>query len=282
MALTTQAGANAAIQPPFYFRKASSAVEAADILSSTFYETGEPGAAAAPTPGLNGAALTTYAGQIPFSNPASGNTYLWQWQPVASDSGGTALTHIVSYLLDRLWHNSGIVATTTTAQSITSGAMPARDVNGSTNGEGLMAALEVSAATTNAAAITTITLNYTNQAGTAGRTGTIASFPATAAVGTFVPFRLDAGDTGIRSIEGITLGTSLVTGTVHLVVYRVLDIVVQGLDRSPSTGAETRRDMHDSGFVRLYDNTVPFVVIHPRSAAANSNLIRGVFRVAQG
>ena len=281
MAITTQAGANSGAQPPYYVRKASSASEAADLLHSTFYETGEPGAATAPSPGLNGAALTSYTGQIPFTNPVSGNSYLYKWEPVLSDTGGTASTSVVSMLLDRLWHNSGIVATTTAEQPITSGAMPARDVNGSTNGEGLMAALEVSTTGTNGLS-TTITLNYTNSAGTAGRTATIASFPATAVAGAFIPFQLQAGDTGIRSIQGITLGTTLTSITMHIVVYRMLDFVVQSTDRGSTSGAETRRDMHDSGFVRLFNNTVPFIVLLMRSASANSNVLRGVFRVAQG
>ena len=281
MALSTQAAANGGIQPPYYVRKTSAGTEAVDILYSTFYEAGEPAAATAPSPGLNGAALTSYAGQIPFTNPVSGNTYLWQFEVVTSASAGTFATAQVVYLLDRLWHNSGIVATTTTEQAITSGAMPARDINGSTNGEGLMAALEVSTTGTNGA-VTTITLNYTNSAGTAGRTATMASFPATALAGTFIPFQLAAGDTGIRSIQGITLGTTLTSITMHLVVYRVLDMSAQNLDRSTANTAETRRDMHTSGFVRMFDNTVPFIVLHPSNASGNANHVRGVFRVAQG
>ena len=283
MPLTTQATANAAIRQPFYFRKnTAGSVEAADQLHSYFFEAGEPAAAAAPTPGLNGAALTSYAGQIPFQNPVSGNTYLWQWDVTSHDTAGTNATAQVSLLLDRLWHNSGIVVTTTTAQAITSPAFPARDRNGSADGEGLMIAIEVSAATTNAAAVTNMTVNYTNQAGTAGRTATLASFPATAVAGSFSVFRLADGDTGVRSIEGITLGTSLVTGTVHLVVFRMLDMAVQIFERNASHGGNSQRDMHSSGFVRLWDNTVPFVVMHPRGTTANANNLRGVFRVAQG
>jgi hypothetical protein len=45
-----------------------------------------------------------------------------------------------------------------------------------------------------------------------------------------VPFRLQAGDRGVRAITGasgggITLGTSLVTGSVSLVIYRLLAMV---------------------------------------------------------
>lgn len=236
--------------PPTTLFKNGTTMEAAGIQHSLFYAPGNPGAAAAPSPGINGAALTTYAGQIPFTNPGGGDiTKLAQLELFAASAAGTLL------IRDRLWHNSGITVTTTTAQAITSGAMPARDRNGSTNGEGLMACLEVSTATTNAGAVTTITLDYTNSAGTAGRTGTISSFPATAVAGTTVSFNLQAGDTGIRSIQGITLGTTLGAGAVHLVVYRELAGVGVAVANNPNN-----KDAIALGAPRCYDNTVPYPV----------------------
>lgn len=82
---------------------------------SPFYVTGRPGAAAAPSPGIGGAALTTYAGQIPWTNPASGNSYLARLS-INCNVQGTLL------LCDRLWHNSGINVTLATSQTINSAA----------------------------------------------------------------------------------------------------------------------------------------------------------------
>lgn len=260
MAITTVAGLQSGLQPNYRQFKSASTTEAAGVLHSLFYTAGDPPAATAPSPGLNGAALTTYAGQIPYLNPASGNGYLAHWSGISS-AAGSQFGHAL--LLDRLWHNSGFTVTTTTAQALSSVAWPARDRAASTNGDGVYIAIEVSTATTNVGAITNMTLDYTNSAGTPGRVGTIASFPATAVAGFFAFFQLDVGDIGVRSVQGLTLGTSLVTGTVHLVAARFLaDLFVQ------SSAMPTIQDAFALGFPRFYDDTVPFVVM---SSSATTN-----------
>lgn len=248
MAITTLDGLVAGMLAPTPLLKVGTTGEAVGIHHSHFYATGNPGAAAAPTPGLAGAALTTYAGQLPWTNPVTGNSYIARFCASASVAAGL-------WLMDRLWHNSGIVVTTTTAQTLNSVAWPARSNDGTVNGLGVMVAIEVRTATTNAAAITNTTMSYTNQAGTAGQVATMASFPATAVIGTFVPFQLAAGDTGVRSIQSITLGTSYVAGAIHLIAYRQL--VQLGL-----TIANIPFDLGavGCGMVRCYDNTVPFLV----------------------
>jgi hypothetical protein len=258
MAVTSIDTLIAGLNQPERFQKTTGTMEAPGVLHSTLYTAGIPGAGAPPAPGINGAALTTYAGQIPFSNPSSGNKYL------AGISASASLVGSV-LLLDRLWHNSGLVVTTTTAQAITPVAIPARDLDGTTNGEGVYAALEVSTATTNAGAIANTTISYTNQAGTAGRTGTMPSFPASAAAGTFVPFFLQAGDTGVRSVESVTLGTSYVTGAIHLVLYRVLAEI--GV---PVVALNVNQDAVACGMPRLYNNTVPFIVWLPSATTATT------------
>ena len=50
------------------------------------------------------------------------------------------------------------------------------------------------------------------------------SYPATAVIGTFVPFQLAQGDVGIRSIQSITLGTTLTAGAVSLICFNFLAI----------------------------------------------------------
>lgn len=269
MAISSLDAMIAGMLPLQRFLKIGATMEAAGVLHSLLYTSGIPGAGAAPAPGLAGAALTTYAGQIPFSNPVSGNSYL------ALFEGGMSALDGQLILYDRLWHNSGIGITTPGGQTITSVAWPARDNNGSTNGEGVYAALEVSGATGNGAAITTTTLTYTNSAGTGSRTATMASFPQTAAAGSFIPFQLQAGDTGIRSIQTLTLGTSYTSGTVHLVAYREL-----GPSLNLGVYRGDRVDAVSSGFPRLYDNTVPCLLWMPSAVTAVT--IRGAMGVAQG
>jgi hypothetical protein len=127
-------------------------------------------------------------------------------------------------LIDLMWINTGLVVTTLTAQAITPVALPARDATGTTNGDDVQFGILVTTATTNAGAIANITISYTNQAGTAGKVGTMASFPITAVAGTIIPFQLATGDTGIRSVQSITIGTSLVTGTISLIGYRIISM----------------------------------------------------------
>ncbi len=187
-------------------------------------DAGFPGAWAPGAPGLNGrttdGTTATDAGCIPIRTPALGGNYLTT----------VSLTATVAnwfMLFDVLWVNSGIVVTTVGAQAIVSPAFPARCEDGTANGAGLMIGLLTTTANTNAAVINNATVSYTNQAGTAGRTATLANLvgaqiPVSPVIGTIVWFLLQAGDSGVRSIQSITLGTSLVAGAVSLLVARPL------------------------------------------------------------
>jgi hypothetical protein len=232
---------------PFSWRKAAFTGEAAGEQFSTFFTAGFPGAAVAPT-SLNGAALTSYAGQIPFPAAVSGD-YVELSEFSATQGGSVGGV----WLMDRLWHNGTISSTTTTNQAITHPGLPARDRSGSSNGDGVFLGIEVSTATGNGSAVTNMTATYTDSDGNGSLTATVTSFPATAVAGTFVPFNLAAGDTGIRSVQGLTLGTSLVSGTVHLVMYRPIAYV-------PLAVAGVGADMKP-GLRRMWDNSVPFIVL---------------------
>ncbi len=201
------------------FFKVGTAAEAAGVWYSWAKDKGNPGAWAPGTPGLNGRATdgttTTDNGCIKIRD-ATGNNYLTSYSMV---------TNVVCnpWLFDVLWVNSGLVVTTLTAQAIAAPvALPARDVNGSTNGEGVWAGILVTTATTNAAAIATMTMSYTNSDGVAGKTASIASYPATAVIGTVVWYQLAAGDKGVRSIQSVTNPTSLVAGAISLILARPL------------------------------------------------------------
>lgn len=255
MAITSYDSAIANGLPPEHVLKVSATAEAAGVWHSTLYQAGRPGAGVAPAPGIDGAALTAYPGQVPFPAAAGGeNVHLLS---LAASQSSTGMSRLL--LLDRLWHNSGISATTTTEQAITHPGLPSRDANGGTDGDGVMLALEVSGATGNSGASSVITASYTNQDGTAGQTATMVSFPATAQVGTFVPFLLAAGDTGVRSVQGLTLASTLTSGTLHLVQYRVLGSVMV----PPVSLGEGRVGAIDLGMPRLYDGTVPWLVVLP-------------------
>jgi hypothetical protein len=275
MAITTLDGVIAGLLPPVPLLKTGATMEGVGQWHSLWYTAGNPSSATASSAGLSGAtfASTTTAGIVPFSNPVSGNTYLARFSATASVAGRLLL-------LDRLWDNSGIVVTTTTAQTINSVTWPARDRNASTNGDGVMVALEVQTATTNASANTTMTITYTNSAGTGSKTGTVGSavphaFPATAVAGTFVPFNLSAGDVGVRSIQSVTLAVSLGAGAVKLVAYReIASVDVTTANIGSAVDALT------GGFPRLYDNSSLFLVFIPTATTATQ--VQGQIIYAQG
>lgn len=261
MAITTLDGALAGMQWPRFIAKGVTGTMVAGRPQSLWALAGSPGPGSFDAT-LNGVVLSSTSaqvnGQINFVNPGSGNTYLARFQG-SSTIAGTLL------LCDRLWHNGGFNSTLATAQTLTSPTWPARDANGSTNGDGILVGLELS--TVVGAAAPTLTLAYTNSAGTASRTATnIVATSSGATTGGFYPFGLQTGDIGVRSVQSLTLSVSWVSGTINLVAYRVLAAL-------ELTGANTPNavDAITSGFPRMYDGSVPFMLFVP-STTTTSNV----------
>lgn len=149
-------------------------------------------------PGTGGAQPTKATlGAIPFENPG-GSTVLylvdWRLANVNTGRGGWLL------LYDRLAHNSGFDATVTTLQDFTDLTIG----RGDTTGEGVLAWMEVYTAIGTTSA--TLTVNYTNESGTAGRAGTLLWAPNSAFQGAAGMVRLQAGDRGVRSIQSCQWG----------------------------------------------------------------------------
>lgn len=269
MAISTLDGVIAGRKPPNIYTKAATPTLVAGRPHSLFYLAGAPGAAVAPTPGLAGAALTTYAGQIPVPAAVGGQkVYLDRLSCVANAAAGVLM------LCDRLWHNSGFVVTTTTAQTINSVAFPARDINASTNGAGVYIGLEVTTATGAGASV--LSMSYTNEAGTAGRTAaSIDSYVATSAVGAFYRMGLQAGDNGVRSIQTFTSSVSMTSGAVSLVAYRPIALI-----ECPAGNIANATDAITGSLPEIFDNCVPFLVWTPQ--ATNATSISGLVTFAQG
>jgi hypothetical protein len=232
------------------FMKSGTAPDAVGYWYCTSKDAGFPGAWSPGAPGVNGRNTdgTTAAdfGCIPVRNPAVGANYLTELLMASS---------VVHYNLffDVLWVNTALVITTTTAQTITmAGALPARDINGTTNGEGCGIAVLCTAAVGLAAVASNATVSYTNSDGTAGRTATLTAqigsqAPATPVVGTLIWFNLQSGDKGVRSIQSITLGTTWVSGTISLMITRDIASVGPTLVNIPAS-----RAVADPG-IRLYN-----------------------------
>lgn len=261
MAITTVDGALAGMQYPREIVKAVTGTMVAGRPHTLWYLAGIPSAGSAPSSGIGGGTLSSnVTGQIPFTNPVSGNSYLARFQGQCTQAG-------TLMLCDRLWANSGITITSTSEQTFTSSAqIPARDANGTNSGDGVFAGVEVSATT--GAGTPTLTVKYTNQSGTAGRTATnqIATV-ASSIAGTFYPIGLQAGDTGIQKAESLTLSATWTSGTIHVILYRVIA-------RLELSGANIPNaiDALTAGFPRIYDSSVPFLIFIPNTTTTSNVL----------
>lgn len=222
----------------YAFQKVGTAKDAAGYWYSYQKDAGFPGASVPGAPGLSGwttdcstatnAADPAGAAQLGahlLQDPATGSLYLTEVR-IAGSAAETV------HLVDVLWYNTGIAVTTTTAQTITfpGGGLPARDINGSANGDGVVLALLTTTANTNAGVITGTTASYTDSDGNAGNTATFSGLvgwqaPATPVIGTWMPFQLAAGDRGVRSVASVTLTTSYGAGALSLVLFRPLATV---------------------------------------------------------
>lgn len=263
MAITTLAGAAAGQMPPDWRIKVPTGTMVAGRHHSLW---GQPPFAGTFDTTLAGVALSSstnpVTGQLYRRDPASGNAYLSKLQ--ASFGGVTTIGTVI--VADRLWHNGGFTITSTAAQTVNSATFPARDAAGTANGDGVLLGVEISA---NAGAGTpTITVSYTNQAGTSGRTAT--NTFATAAspqASSFFPIGLQAGDTGVRSVQSLTLSATWTSGTMNLVAYRpyaVVDI------RAPSVFSSI--DALTAVLPRAFDGTVPFIIVNATASLTGASL----------
>lgn len=235
------------------FMKTGTAADTVGYWYSTFKDNGFPGAWSPGTPGVNGRVTEGTAaadyGCLPIKNAATGANYLTEIQMSASISHS-------HFFYDVLWVNSGLsVTSTSTNQAISSPTLPARDINGTTNGEGCMIGLYFSAASTLAAVNALSTVTYTNSLGVGSRTATLIAIqgsqaPATPVVGTVLWYNLAAGDTGVRSIQAFNIGaTSWLTGTINLFIAR--DIATIG---NPIANVAAQKTIGSPG-IKLYNGT---------------------------
>ena len=271
MAITTLDGAVAGMQPPYFWAKTSSATGVAGRPQSLWALAGSPGAGTFNST-LNGgtysSSSTIPAGAFPHYDPTSGNSYLARLSCADTVQGGMLL------LCDRIWDNQ-LAVSNTSLQSITMPTLPNRDNAGTNNGDGYLAAIEISAATSaTAAALTSYT--YTNQAGNSS-SGVFLDAPTAvaAAIGQFYRLSLAAGDTGIRTITGVTFSTAWTSGTINMVLYRTLAAF-----EIPGANIGNTGDIVTLGLPQLWNGVCPWVVRIPSGAAVVNSM--GTYCETQG
>ena len=158
-----------------------------------------------PIPAVSTGRLTFLGGRFSF-------------MPISTGGGGAA-----GIMIDLLNVSGGLSGTVTTPQTT---GLPTAALTRYTSGEGVMAGIIIYSQVGNTA--TSIQVSYTNQAGTSGRTSTATSFGQTSfrEARIFIPVPLQAGDTGVRSIESVTLaGTTGTAGDFGVCLYKPLAMI---------------------------------------------------------
>lgn len=262
MAITTLDGVIAGFQQPQPIVKTGIATAAVggNRAYSLWYASGHPSSAPGPAPGTTGATLVNNTfGQVTGAiGRADGgtNNYLGRFSMTASTVG-------TAWLVDRLWHNSGLSATLTTGQTVNSVAWPARDRTGVINGSNVFVGVEWS--TTGGAGTPTLTLSYTDSQGTAGRTATTTGV-TTPPIGTVELFPFTAATPeGVRSIQTFTQSATRTSGNFHLVAFRQLAVVEITL---ANTGKAV--DALTAGLPRLYNGTTLQLLWFPSATTATT------------
>jgi len=202
-------------------------------------------AATAPIAG-RGASLWTYdgmpaGGAVPTSAAIPDNTTQGAL-PFTAATGGrdkyligahiAPLTAGLYLLYDRLFHIGGLSGTSTSDQTIQN-EPPSPALTRNTSGAGNIVFYEVYTQIGNTG--TTLTMTYTNQAGTTGRTATIdiggANFRG---VTRAQRIPLAAGDTGVRAVEKIALtATTGIAGDFGITIAQPLAWIPVGAAGSP-------------------------------------------------
>lgn len=178
--------------------------------NSMWRNVGNPGPGAIPT-AVEACSKAT-AGAIPFTNASGGREKLLL--------GGAVLQFSLAVvkLYDRLLHIGGLDATLTDPQVV------GGTITRNTGGVGNQIWLEIYD-TLGANTGVSISANYTNQDGTSGRTTPYRTIGQTGfrEIGRMSMLPLQAGDTGVQSVEGVTLtGTTGAAGNFGITIAKPL------------------------------------------------------------
>jgi hypothetical protein len=118
----------------------------------------------------------------------------------------------INTIYDRVWHAGSFTPTSGVIAGVTGTA-----VTRPANGVGVELWAEINTALS--ASAHTLTVTYTNQAGTPGQTATCA-LAASATSGRMFKFTLAAGDSGVQQVTGLSGSAAPPTGSYNLVLMR--------------------------------------------------------------
>ncbi|MFA6135478.1 MAG: hypothetical protein WC869_15810 [Phycisphaerae bacterium] len=260
--ITTLDGLVAAARTKLPFYKISSAADLANVFVSLWKIGTLPAPGVTPPAGAGEAPTSATLGAFSFTEIGAGTSIYAARALLQMATMGTL------YLYDRLVHASGLNGTLLTEQVINSAALTRY-----TDGAGVELFLEHYTATGSTAA--NITVNYTNQAGVAGRISTFA-FLVSPLAGLMQMVPLLDGDTGVRSVQSVTLSASTLTaGDFGITLAKRL------VDISPdSTNSGKVFSPFDIGLPTILPNACLAMAVF--TSTTSTGIISGSFDVLQG
>lgn len=206
-----------ALAPPIIWTKSSISLPTSGRQarwSSQTLRAGTPAAQTAPTTSAALSYSTDPGWSMEHPVAASGTIYC-----IGIDHGYRSGRWPKCLVVDRLVHQGGIVMNITSSQTtnLPTAALPSR----ATGGAGVQIGLQVY--TAGGSTDTTITVTYTNQAGTGSRTAVIYITTNSMDINQFFIPSLQNGDTGVRSVESIIFSASTGTaGNMGIVLFKPL------------------------------------------------------------
>lgn len=218
-------------QHPFFWKDArvggaAAVAPVAGRWTSLWTYEGTPSHGVVPT--STGAALdNTTDGGLKQTDPSGGRELWCTGAAMSCTQAGVLMIY------DRLAHDGGFSATTTSAQAV-SFTPPSRY----SDGKGNMMFLEIG--TIIGTTATTVTCEYTDQDNNTAITSQAVAFGGTGLreVGRLIPMTLAAGDTGVRNITNVDLAASTLTaGDFAAVLAHPLMFIPTGI------GSGTIRDL---------------------------------------
>jgi len=267
MAVTTRDGlinALASATQGNFFKVSSTTVSGRTW--ALFRNNGNPTTSGNPT--VTGAALDrTTQGALAIPAP-SNVTYLLNVQ--YANVGQNQLA-----VFDRLVETGGLSSIVTTAQTVNSVSLPARN----TSGVNVQIWLEIYS-NLGGTASATVTASYTNSAGTSGRTATlVGGLPSTATANTTFLMTLQAGDVGVQSIQsGRTQTSSGTAGNFGFVLRQNLCWITPTLASSTINGATY--GYPETAMAIVPDAACVELLMVP--GTTSSGLLYGAIRTGQG
>ena len=188
-----------------------------------------PSTAAACTRATPGAILPIYA-----------SASAWYAVEISAYRIGSTTPAMPMILADRLSHQGGLSGTATSEQTTN---LPTAALTRYTSGVGVMAAVEIYSNI--GATPQTVTINYTDQDGNAGQTSYAQDIGGGSNDGArrMITMPLADGDTGVRSVQGVTLsGSTGTAGDFGVTLYKPLIMF------NAMSGREVRWSPFDSGW----------------------------------